>query len=277
MVAYNINGRMVTAGEPVFPASSRGYRYGDGFFESMRYSNGRVLHGDLHFIRIRKSAMLLKMQLPLQFDRDALEARIHETAVASNMMHARVRCTFLRESAGFYAPDANDCSIVIELQPTDQGGFEWNERGLVLGAYREMCKNSNYTSMLKCTSSVLYVMASMYARENGYDECLIFNDMGRVAESSSSNIFCFNGEFLNTPPLSEYCVDGVMRKVVMNLAQEYGYTVIEQPISEVALNSADEVFITNASRGIRWVEFAGSKRYKHNVSKVLFERLNQTL
>jgi branched-subunit amino acid aminotransferase/4-amino-4-deoxychorismate lyase len=273
MRIYTIDGKIVSETEPWFTPNSRGYRYGDGFFESMKMSHGRVLHYDLHLARIRKSAMLLKIQLPDGFQDDILQKWINDTAESQNIKNARLRCTFFREASGFYAPETAQPSIVIEFQPIDSSGYEWNEIGLVLGAYKEMAKNGNFTSTLKTTSSLLYVMAGIYATENKLDECVIFNDQGRIAECISCNLFTVTGEFITTPPLSEYCVDGVMRKVVMHLAGAYGYTVIEQPLNEVTLNSADEIFLTNAGRGIRWVGDFRGKAFKCNVSKVLAEKL----
>jgi branched-chain amino acid aminotransferase len=236
-----------------------------------------LLHGDLHFIRIRKSAMLLKMNLPEHFDRDELENRILQTIGNQNIDYARVRCTIFRETPGLYTPLENNCTIVLEITAQAAPGYEWKENGISLGIYREMSKNGNFVSTLKTTSCLINVMAGIYARENELDECLIYNDSGRVCEGIGSNIFTYNGEFLNTPPLSEYCVDGVMRKVVINLAQEYGYTVIEQPITDVNVNTSDEIFFTSATSGIRWVREFNNKRYKQNVAKVLFEKLNHLL
>lgn len=271
---FNINGEIVKEDQAWFTPASRGYRYGDGFFESMKLSGGLLLHSVLHFERIRKSALLLKMKLPEDFTRDELIRRIDATAIAIEAPNARVRCTFFRETPGLYTPAGGETSIVIEIQKIDSPGYEWNEQGLTLGSYREMSKNGNYISTLKTTSALIYVMAGIYARENHFDECVIFNDQDRIAEAISSNIFFVSGEFLITPPLSEYCVDGVMRKVVMNLAAGYGYTVLEQPMSEVSLTSADEVFLTSATRGIRWVAEYKGKTYKNTVSRILAEKLN---
>lgn len=271
---FNINGEIVREDQPWFTPVSRGYRYGDGFFESMKRSAGLLMHSVLHFERIRKSALLLKLRLPDDFTREGMIERIDRTASQIGADHARVRCTFFRETNGFYTPEDSTCTVVMEIIKTETAGYEWQEQGLALGAYREMTKNGNYISTLKTTSALIYVMAGLYARENGFDECVIFNDQGRVAESVSSNIFIVSGEFVITPPLNEYCIDGVMRRVVMNLAAGYGYTVLEQPLSDVSLTSADEIFLTNATGGIRWVrEFAG-KQFRNTVSRLLGSKLN---
>jgi branched-subunit amino acid aminotransferase/4-amino-4-deoxychorismate lyase len=276
---YNIDGVIHSGTEPLFTPDSRSYRYGDGFFESMKMAHGAVLHIDKHMSRIHKSALLLKFTLPENFDSVELGNRIRETAASQSIEHARVRCTLLRESDGLYTPIANNARIIIEITKTDQALYDYNATGLNLGSYSEMTKNANFISTLKTTSSLLYVMAGIHAKEHGFDECVIFNENGRIAESISSNIFTVSGEFINTPPLSEYCVDGVMRKVVIQLAQAYGYTVLEQPISEITLNTADEIFLTSATRGIRWVGEYKGKRYRNTVSRILSDRLNpqQTL
>jgi branched-chain amino acid aminotransferase len=277
MTVYSINGKIVEEGGAFISPESRAYRYGDGFFESMKLSRKILLHSDLHFIRIRKSAMLLKMQLPEGFDQEKLEQWIGEAADTLGTENARVRCTVFRDSAGLYAPIDNSCSVVLEVNKTDDSGYLWNEKGLILGSYKELSKNANFTSTLKTTSALTYVMASIYARENGYDDCVLFNDLGRVTESISSNIFVVQGEFINTPPLAEYCVDGVMRRVVIQRAEAYGFTVQEQPISEISLNSAEEIFLSSAVRGIRWVgEFEG-KKYRNATAKALHGLINKGL
>jgi branched-chain amino acid aminotransferase len=277
MTIFIHNGIRINEKEPFLVPESRGYRYGDGFFESMKYSNGRLLHSDLHFIRIRKSAMLLKINLPENFNQESLEKQIDEAAKTDDIVNARIRCTIFRESAGLYTPIHSDASVLIEIQKIDTPGYEWNEQGLKLGAFNELTKNSNFTSTIKTNSALTYVMAGIYAKENGYDDCILYNDYGRVAETVASNIFIVSGEFINTPPLSEYCVDGVMRRVVMQLAQAYGYTIQEQPISAISMHAADEIFLTSATRGIRWVEFFEGKRFRNTAAKVIHNLLNKVI
>ncbi|MCC7296974.1 MAG: aminotransferase class IV [Bacteroidia bacterium] len=273
---FNINGQIVPEDAPAISASSRAYRYGDGFFESMKLSNGVILHADKHMARIHKSAMLLKMHLPDDFHENIIQQRVNQSVEGTGISNARVRCTVLREAQGLYTPIDSEILMVIEIVKTDSPFYDFNQTGLILGSYAEMTKNANFISTVKSTSALLYVMAGIHAKENGFDECVIFNENGRIAETISSNIFTVSGEFINTPALSEYCVDGVMRRVVIQLAQAYGYTVLEQPISEITLQTADEIFLTSATRGIRWVGDFKGKNYSNHVSRVLAEKLNPT-
>lgn len=274
---FLINGEEVASSSPYFTPESRGYRFGDGFFESMRFINNRIYHLPLHVIRIRKSAMLLQIDLPENFDEDWMEKQIVDFCKNHSINNAFVRFTFLRDAQGRYLPEQSNCEIIAEITPATETGFTFNEIGLKLGSFKELSKNSNFISTLKTTSSLMYVLASLYAKKNLYDDCVVYNDYGRIAETSRANIFVVSGEFVITPPISEYCIDGVMRKVVLQLADAYGYTISEQPLSEMHLQAADEIFITNAARGIQWVQEYKNKKYRNTCSKVLSELLNKSI
>lgn len=271
----NYNGRLLSEDEPLFPASSRVHRYGDGFFESIRVSSGNILHFNHHLHRIRKSAMLLGMVLDSRFEEQRMEQEIQNTLKAGNLIHARVRLTIFREGNGFYLPTEEQSSFLIEVSPLDSAYYPYLQEGLLLGDYREMSKNANFISMLKTNSALMYVMASLHARRNGFGECVLFNEQGRVAEAINSNIFKVDGNKVITPPLSEYGVDGVMRMVVMDLARNYGYDVFEQPITANDLIASDELFLTSAVSGIRWVCSYQGKRFRNHTSKMLHELLNK--
>jgi branched-chain amino acid aminotransferase len=275
MNMFLYQGLWVSGEEHQLPLNSRSYRYGDGFFESMRFELGCIQYADLHEIRIRKAAMLLKMELPDNFNLQHLELDIQEHLHSKDIASASVRCTFFREGAGLYAPQNAATQIITEVKPTDFRGYPLNESGLTVGLFGELTKNANYTSTIKTNSALTYVMAGIYAAENHWDECVIVNDSGRIAETVSSNIFMVNGDFITTPPLSEYCVDGIMRKVVIQLAGVYGYSVRENPITAIDLSAADEIFISNAVKGIQWVGEYGGKSYKNATSKKLSDLLNK--
>ncbi|EDM34275.1 hypothetical protein PBAL39_12443 [Pedobacter sp. BAL39] len=101
------------------------------------------------------------------------------------------------------------------------------------------------------------------------------NQHGFLCESISSNIFVVYDQQIYTPALSEGCIAGVMRNVVMGMAKSNGIPMVEAQINPEVLNEAEEVFITNATGGIRWVMGYGRKRYFNEISKDLSARLNQ--
>lgn len=278
MSIYIINNQLIPEDAPYFTPKSRGYRYGDGFFESCTLWAGRILQLPLHADRIRKSALLLKLSLPNWWDEISWETTVLKTCNEAEVTSARIRLTVFRESEGLYTPLSSGVSIVTEITPTHgMGPYEWNEKGLRIGTYKELSKNNNFTSTLKTCSSLIYTMAGLNAKEQGLDDVVLFNDYGRPCEMVASNVFVVKGEFILTPPISEYCIDGVMRKVVMQLADAYGYSLQERPISEIDLSAAEEIFTTSATRGIRWVADYQGKQLKHAVARVLYEQLVNTI
>lgn len=278
MAIYIINNTIVDENAPYFAPSSRGYRYGDGFFESCKLSDGRILQLPLHADRIRKSALLLKLNLPTWWDEISWETTVLKACKDANFASARIRLTIFRDADGLYTPNDSNACMVTEINETKGvGPYQWNEEGLNIGTYKELVKNSNYTSTLKTCSALVYTLAGIYAKEHGLDDVVIFNEYGRPCESVSSNIFVVKGEFLLTPPISEYCIDGVMRKVIMQLADAYGYSIQERPISEIDLSASEEIFTTSATRGINWVADYQGKKLKNTVSRVLFEQLVKSI
>jgi branched-chain amino acid aminotransferase len=273
MSVFLFNGQEVTANGSAIDLNSRSYRYGDGFFESMKLSEGRLQHALYHQERINKSLLLLQMSIPESFANSTIEEVVELFCKQKGIENARVRATFLREADGFYQPKNQITQSVIEITEIEYSGYPLNQEGYLLGNYKELTKNGNFTSTLKTTSSLIYVLAGIYAKQNEFDECVIYNDLGNVCEGISSNIFMVSREFIITPPVSEYCVDGVMRKVVIQIAESYGYQVREVPITEIDLSAADEIFFTSATRGIQWVANYMGKPLKCNISRVLSEKL----
>jgi branched-chain amino acid aminotransferase len=118
------------------------------------------------------------------------------------------------------------------------------------------------------------VMAGLYKKQHRLDEAFILNQNGFLCESISSNVFVVYDKQIYTPALSEGCIAGVMRNIVMQTAKANGISIIEAQINPEVLNEAEEVFITNASSGIRWVMGYGRKRYFNEITKSLSAMLN---
>ncbi len=278
MSIYLINNIPVKKSTPYFSPDSRGYRYGDGFFESCVFFGHRILHLAIHAERIQQSSLLLQIQLPPDWNTEAWEIAVKNACMDALIPFARIRLTVFREGEGYYAPNGSGVCIVTQITPIlKEGPYEWNTKGLKVDTYKELSKNSNYISTLKTCSALIYTMASLYAKQKGLDEVIMFNEFGRPCEASSSNIFVVKGEFILTPPISEYCIDGVMRRVLMSLIDAYGYNLQERMITEVDLSASEEIILTSATRGIQWVCDYQGKKLKHIVAQVLFDRLIKSI
>lgn len=271
----NLNGEIVPADEPVLLISNRGFRYGDGLFETMRRMGGELKFAELHSERIRKGLKLLKMDSWSHVDAWFMRERVEELARRNKTgPDARIRLTVFRDGEGLYTPASNKMGYVLEARKLNEGKYSLNKKGLIVDVYEELTKPVNVLSGLKTCNSMVYVMAGIFKDQHALDEALILNAEGFLCESVSSNVFIVYDRKLYTPSLKEGCVAGVMRQVVIRLAKENGIGLVEAQISPDILNEADEVFLTNAVRGIQWVMGFNDKRYFNAVSKFLVEKLN---
>lgn len=257
--------------------NNRAFLYGDGFFETIHWHNGIPLFLDDHIQRIRFAFETLKLNSKaLKFS--SLFDRIKELTQKNNCYYAaRVRVTFYRQAAGNYTPATNDFEIMITAQPLDTGGFVWNKEGITVGIYTENFKVSSPASAIKTLSSIVYVLAGIYAKANRFDDVLLVNEKKNIVEAQYSNLFIVQSGRLVYPPLSEGCVDGVMRKQVIKLAKQARIEVNEKCISAMDLKTAEEVFLTNVINGIRWVKAFEDKTYYSQLSVKIFTQLQQSL
>ena len=271
----NLNGSIISSDHQIFTVSNRGFRYGDGLFESMRYMNGKLKFPDLHIDRVLKGMKILKLENGFHLDSWFLREKVDELARRNKIgPNARFRLTVFRDSGGLYSPDSNKMAYVLESQSMDESQYTFNNKGLIIDVYDELTKSVNILSNLKTCNSLIYVLAGIFKNQHKLDEVMILNQYGFLCESISSNVFVVYDRKLYTPSLNEGCIGGVMRQVVMRLAIENGIELIEAQVNPDILNEADEVFITNAAKGIQWVMGYNSKRYFNEMSKFLSEKLN---
>ena len=123
--------------------------------------------------------------------------------------------------------------------------------------------------------SQLNVLAGIHARNNELDDCLLINEEGLIIESTNSNIFIVSNGTLYSPPLSDGCVGGTMRMNLINAALELNIGAYESSLNQQHLLMADEVLLTNAIRGIQWVNAFKHKRYFSDLSEKLIDKINE--
>jgi len=271
----NFNGEIQSAETPLLSIANRSFRYGDGLFESMRLMKGKLKFVDLHADRLQRGMKALHLEGYSQMDAYFLKEKAEELARRNQARHARLRLTVYRDAEGLYTPTQNKTGYCLELTPVDEPRYFLNTRGLIMDIYQEVPKAVNILSNYKTCNSMLYVMAGLFKTQNNLDEAFILNHNGFLCETISANVFVLYQNQLYTPALSEGCIGGVMRQVVMDIAKKLNISIIEAQISPDILYEADEVFITNASRGIQWVMGFGVRRYFNEMSKLLMDELNK--
>jgi branched-chain amino acid aminotransferase len=150
-----------------------------------------------------------------------------------------------------------------------------NQKGLIVDLFVDFKKSPSPLASIKSANSAIYVMAGVYKTQHQLDDCVLLNDRSQIIESISSNIFAVKNGVLYTPPVSDGCVNGVMRRKVIEIAQANKIAVYENSITQSVLLGADELFLTNTIKGIQWVVAYKQKRYFNNTSKKLVEKLNE--
>lgn len=271
---YLYNGNIVS-GLSV-ETSNRAFKYGDAFFETMLYHNGRIPLLQLHLERAKKTLGLLKMESPEAFSNDGFEQLLLGFLQKENYPTAKVRISFWRNGGGTYLPTENSVSYIVEALPITTQPFALNEKGLLLDIYRDTYKNTDFLANLKTVGCITYTLASMWVKEQDVDDAILLNNYGRIAECTSSNIFLVKGEEIITPPLNEGCLDGVMRRHLLNTLPQKGYKVTERSIEIEELNTVNEIFTTNAL-GIKWVSEIRGKYYTNDVVSEIVRVCNENL
>jgi len=270
---FNYNGRFFADDETVLSKDDRSYRYGDGLFETMKLINGNILLEDYHFERLFLGLDVLKFNIPVLFTKWQIEKEIKELSKKNECENsARIRLSVSRGNGGLYDCD-NKFSYLIECWPLEQKGF--NENGLIIDVYPDARKSIDVFSNLKSANYLPYVIAAIWAKENKLNDALILNQHERICDSTIANVFWVKDNKIFTPPLNEGCVAGVMRKKILELvAWNSDHGMQEAVLTQDILLQADEVFLTNATTGIRWVKECQGKIYKNTISSKIFTELD---
>jgi|SRR5579871_5052249 len=270
----NYNGTILRAGEPVLKAGNRGFRYGDGLFETLLVKNGRIRLSNYHFDRLFAGCRLLQFDSPAHFTRESLETRILQLCHKNgHMALARVRLAIFRADGGLYDPVSLHPQYLIESWPLTPADTGLNANGLVIDVYPDGRKACDALANCKSSNFLLYVLAAFYAKEHRLNDCLVLNTHQRLADTTIANLFWVKQGQVFTPPLSEGGVAGVMRRHLLATLPAAGFPVHEQPATAEDLLYADEVFLTNALKGIRWVGAFRTARYPNTLSANVFDHL----
>ncbi|MBN8702428.1 MAG: aminotransferase class IV [Bacteroidetes bacterium] len=270
-----LNGEIHESDAPILYSSNRAFRYGDSVFESMRFTQKQIPFFKKHWQRLQKAMAVLFMQPTANFTEELVLGYILRLIEKNNIpADARVRLTVFRSGDGTYTPTTNTIEYLIEVDALEDDCFVLNPKGLLVDIYNDLKKSKNILSPYKIGSAALYVMAGINKIKNELDDSIIINDKGNIIEATSSNIFAVKNGVLYTPPIEEGCINGVMRNVILEIAKENRIAVYEIGLAFNVMLNADEVFLTDAVNGIRWISSYKAKRYFNTMSKTLVDKLN---
>jgi branched-chain amino acid aminotransferase len=273
----NYNGKLIQKSD-LNPTLNRGFLYGDAVFETLRVINNQVLFLEDHYFRLMASMRILRMEIPMNFTMEFFEQEILSSITQIDSQKSyRVRVTVYRDSEGFYLPKKNEISYFIQSETLVSTNYQFNTDAYEIDLFKDFYITKHLLSTLKTNNKALQVTASIFATENGLDNCLLLNDAKNIVEAIQGNLFMVIAGKLITPPLSEGCLNGIMRKQIIRIAQKMKIELEERPISPFELQKADELFVTNTIQGIQPITKYKKTIYEAKIAKLLFDGLIQSI
>lgn len=274
-IMVNFNGT-ITAQPDAAIHENRAFLYGDAVFETMRVLDGRILFAEDHYFRLMASMRILRMEIPMNFTPEYMAQQVMALiGVLGEAPAWRVRLTVYRQGGGYYLPETNDTGFVVTASPLTDAVYALGQLPYEADLYRDFYVAKQLLSTLKTANRAINITGSIYAAENGLQDCFLINDEKNVIEALRGNIFMLMGNRLITPPLSDGCLNGIMRKQVLAIARKMdGLEVLEMSISPFDLQKADELFVTNVITGLQPVTRYRKKEYGYDTSSEIMKRLN---
>ena len=258
---------------------NRGFLYGDGVFETLKIVGGKILFFEDHYFRLMAAMRIVRMEIPMNFTLEYLEEQVLSLVEKNKIeQSARARITVYRNNGGLYLPTNNTVSFLIQTSAIENPVYSISEKEYEVDLYKDFYIPKQLLSTLKTTNKMIHVTGSLYAKENDLNNCIRLNDSKNVVEALQGNLFMRMGNTLITPPISEGCLNGIMRKQILSFAKkETNLEVVEQVISPFDLQKADELFVTNVIRGIQPITKYRKKEFEQDTAKVLNTILKQHL
>ncbi len=270
------NGILKLEEENIFSSKNRAFLYGDGFFETIFAFNNQIPFLEFHLERLNKAIKTLHLiSNDLFKDREALKNIITYLARKNKLYKRyRVRITIFRNSGGYFRANDNSFSYTIHTYSLPDDNFKLNDKGLIIGVYPDIKKNYSPLSQFKTLNSLSNVLAANYSFMNNFDDVIILNYLGNIVETSNSNIFFVSKNKIFTPKIEDGCVAGIMRHLIITTLKQKGITVIEESIPLSFLDDTDEIFISNAISGIRFVSVFQTKRFVNFLTRKIHSQLD---
>lgn len=273
----NTNGNILQETDAGLSVNNRGFNYGDAVFETLKVSHSKILFWEDHYFRLMASMRIIRMEIPMSFTLEFLESEILKLIEVNNQSQktVRVKLVVFRDSDGLYTPNTNDVSYLITTKELDNDFYQLDDISYRVDLYKDHYLSPSLLSTLKSNNRLINIIGGIYAKENRLDNCLLLSTNRNVVEALNSNIFLVKGNLIKTPPLTDGCIKGIMRKQIMEIIKLMPeYTIEEASISPFELQKADELFLTNVITGIQPITNYRKKQFSSSFSKNVLAKLN---
>ena len=270
----NLNGELIPVSNYQLSVKNRGFKYGDGLFETIKIIDQQIVFLEDHYFRLMASMRMLRMEIPMEFNMSFFESAIISVVKSNELSNARCRMTVWREAGGLYFPDTNNISFLVEVSPLSVQVKE----SYSIDLFRDYYVNSGLLSTLKTNNKLINVLAGIYAKENDLENSVLLNERKQVVELTNGNVFMVSDNSVITPPISDGCIKGIVRKKLIELInRDQKYELKEASISPFDLQKTDELFMTNSIVGIQPITKYKKKLYSKEITLDLIGKLNQLI
>ena len=246
-----LDGKFVKEEEAKISVFDHGLLYGDGVFEGLRSYKGKIFKLDEHLIRLYNSAKAILLEIPLKFDE--LKKLVIETVRKNNLKDSYIRIVVTR-GIGDLGLDPRKCPkptifvIASNIQLYPEALYERGIDVITVPTRRNLTESIN--PAIKSLNYLNNILAKIEATNAGATEGLILNQFGYVSECTGENVFIVKNDILKTPPISAGALEGITRKVVMDIGKNIGLEVKEENLTRYDIYTSDECFLTGTAAEI---------------------------
>lgn len=273
---YLFNDKQFRLSEKSISIESRGVRYGEGVFETMKLVNNSILLYDFHMERFFQGMDLLKMKPPPFFTPQKIQKLINDLCRKNNCTDlARIRLSCIGNNGGVWDKQDQFADIIIQSWQLPEHYNEFNINGLVVDVCDEVRKSTDLLSNLKSNNYLPYLFAANKGKELKVNDMIVLNHFDHIVDSTIANVFIVKDHTILTPQLSDGAVAGVMRRNLLEILPANGLNVKECSLTINELIEADELFLTNAMYGLRWVQRFRDKTFTNKASQKIYGLIRQ--
>lgn len=243
-----LNGDLVAKEDAKISVFDHGLLYGDGVFEGIRLYSGCIFKLEEHLERLEFSAKAILLDLPL--DREQLRKAVCDTCRANNLENGYVRLVVTR-GPGHLGLTPDGCgpgNVIIIADDIQLYPEELYEKGLkIISVPTRRINAAALPPAIKSLNYLNNILAKIEAKKVGFQEALMLNDKGEIAECTGDNVFMISKGVLYTPPLDAGSLRGITRGAVIDLAAELNLPCREQALTRYDLWTAEECFLTGTA------------------------------
>ena len=269
----NFNGKITDLSDQLI--NNRAFLYGDAVFETLIIFNDKILFWEDHYFRLMSSMRIIRLDIPDKYTPEFFKEniiKIHNNI--SQTGNSRIRVNIYRSSGGKYKPEKNTPSFIISCESINYNTYKLNKGHYEVDLYKDYYLDNQLISSIKSNNKIINVVASIYASENGFDNCILLNKDKLVSEFINSNLFIIKDEKIYTPTLKSGCLNGVLRKNLFKILSSSSFELCEQDLSTFDITQSDEIFGTNIAQGIFSVTKFRKKDYDCSKTKKIITMLN---